>query len=56
MKMGWITQARRIFHADYLHLFLGAIGYPIQIADIGQEAAEQAFAFANQHRSQRAGA
>lgn len=41
---------------DYLLLFLGAVGYPIQIADIGREAAEQAFAFANQHRGQRVGA
>lgn len=41
---------------DYLHLFLGFLGYPIQIADIGREAAGQAFTFANQHRGQRAGA
>jgi hypothetical protein len=38
--------------SDYLHLFLGAVGYPIQIADIGREVAEQAFAFVSQHRSQ----
>lgn len=41
--------------SDYLHILLGALGYPIQIADIGREAAEQAFALVNEHRSRRSG-
>lgn len=52
----WENVTNVCLNKDYLLIFLGAIGYPIQVADIGREAAEQAFALVNEHRSRRSAA
>ncbi|MCF7785173.1 MAG: YcxB family protein [Prosthecobacter sp.] len=46
----WDAVSRATLTADYLYIFLsGPLGYPIRIADIGRDVAEQALALVNQH-------
>jgi lysylphosphatidylglycerol synthetase-like protein (DUF2156 family) len=47
----WDAVSRATLTEDYLFIFLsGPIGYPIQIADIGKDAAERAIALVNEHK------
>ncbi len=46
----WDAVSRATLTDDYLYIFLsGPLGYPIRIADIGRDVAEQALALVNQH-------
>ncbi len=50
----WDAVSRATLTDDYLFIFLsGPIGYPIRIADIGRDVAEQALALVNEHMQPR---
>lgn len=54
-SFNWDAVSHATLTADYLYIFLsGPIGYPIQIADIGRDVAEQVLAFVNQHKESSA--